>query len=229
MIKFNEVTWYSKFAAIIFFIGVLPALAFYIGTQYQLATNIDHLQNNVTDVNPSDVKTINPIITHTASSAPTYIQKLTCHDTPHYFVITHPLEDPGEAILIKQKINENQKIDCVYTVEKEDFEIMYENFLAIESNFLITDSGTAPGIRGLQIYDLNSKKEVLNGSYSKPIEIKNGALTYWHATDEVATKSNCSKLDEYAEQGAYIENRVTLILPDMTQKDLGEKRCSLRN
>lgn len=31
--KFNEVTWYSKLAAIIFFIGVLPALTFYIGVQ----------------------------------------------------------------------------------------------------------------------------------------------------------------------------------------------------
>ncbi|MDB5188927.1 MAG: hypothetical protein JWM92_525 [Candidatus Nomurabacteria bacterium] len=35
MVKFNEVTWYSKLAAIIFFIGVIPVLAFYIGTQYQ--------------------------------------------------------------------------------------------------------------------------------------------------------------------------------------------------
>ena len=35
MIKFNEVTWYSKLAAIIFFIGVLPALTFYIGVKYQ--------------------------------------------------------------------------------------------------------------------------------------------------------------------------------------------------
>ena len=35
MIKFNEVTWYSKLAAIIFFLGVFPALTFYIGTQYQ--------------------------------------------------------------------------------------------------------------------------------------------------------------------------------------------------
>jgi hypothetical protein len=37
MIKFNEVTWYSKLAAIIFFLGALPALTFYIGMQYQAA------------------------------------------------------------------------------------------------------------------------------------------------------------------------------------------------
>ncbi|MBY0473310.1 DUF4431 domain-containing protein [Patescibacteria group bacterium] len=37
-IKWNEVTWYSKLGAIIFFIGVAPALSFYIGMQYQAAT-----------------------------------------------------------------------------------------------------------------------------------------------------------------------------------------------
>jgi hypothetical protein len=43
MIKFNEVTWYSKFAAVIFFLGVLPAWTFYIGTQYEKTKSIDNL------------------------------------------------------------------------------------------------------------------------------------------------------------------------------------------
>jgi len=33
-IKWNEYTWYSKFAAIIFFISVLPMWTFYLGIQY---------------------------------------------------------------------------------------------------------------------------------------------------------------------------------------------------
>jgi len=37
-IKWNEVTWYSKFLAIIFFLGVLPVLAFCIGMQYEEVT-----------------------------------------------------------------------------------------------------------------------------------------------------------------------------------------------
>lgn len=36
-IKWNEVTWYSKLAAVIFFIGVLPILTFCIGAQYEKA------------------------------------------------------------------------------------------------------------------------------------------------------------------------------------------------
>jgi hypothetical protein len=35
MIKWNEVTWYSKLAAIIFFVGIFPALSFYIGVEYE--------------------------------------------------------------------------------------------------------------------------------------------------------------------------------------------------
>ena len=33
-IKWNEVTWYSRLGAIILFIGIVPALCFYIGAEY---------------------------------------------------------------------------------------------------------------------------------------------------------------------------------------------------
>lgn len=33
-IKWHEVTWYSKFTSIVVLIGIVPLLAFYIGTQY---------------------------------------------------------------------------------------------------------------------------------------------------------------------------------------------------
>ena len=39
-IKFNEVTWYSKLAAILVFLLVLPILTFYIGTQYQKTADV---------------------------------------------------------------------------------------------------------------------------------------------------------------------------------------------
>ena len=34
-IKWNDVTWYSRLGALIVFIGIIPALAFYIGIQYE--------------------------------------------------------------------------------------------------------------------------------------------------------------------------------------------------
>jgi hypothetical protein len=38
-IKFNEITWYSKLAAIIIFLGILPVLIFYFGSRYKEAVN----------------------------------------------------------------------------------------------------------------------------------------------------------------------------------------------
>jgi hypothetical protein len=46
MIKLNEVTWYSKLAAVIFFIGVLPVLTFYIGIQYQKTNDVFNTETN---------------------------------------------------------------------------------------------------------------------------------------------------------------------------------------
>ena len=39
MIKWNEVTWYSRLIAIVFFIGVMPAIAFEIGSEIQQIAN----------------------------------------------------------------------------------------------------------------------------------------------------------------------------------------------
>jgi hypothetical protein len=64
MIKFNEVTWYSKLIAIIFFIGVFPALCFYIGNRYgevkelyQAIPNESYSKAENNSVNMSDWKT----------------------------------------------------------------------------------------------------------------------------------------------------------------------------
>lgn len=35
MVEWNAVTWYSRLAAIIVFVGILPILNFYIGMKYQ--------------------------------------------------------------------------------------------------------------------------------------------------------------------------------------------------
>jgi hypothetical protein len=39
-VQWYEVTWYSKLLTIIFCFGIFPALAFYIGTQYQQTKDV---------------------------------------------------------------------------------------------------------------------------------------------------------------------------------------------
>ncbi len=34
-IEWNKVTWYSRLLALVLFLGVIPAIAFYIGVEYQ--------------------------------------------------------------------------------------------------------------------------------------------------------------------------------------------------
>lgn len=56
MIKWNEVTWYSRLGAIILVFGFLPAVSFKIGMEYQLyLTEIEH-SKEVFDVETSVAK-----------------------------------------------------------------------------------------------------------------------------------------------------------------------------
>jgi hypothetical protein len=57
MIKFNEVTWYSKLAAVIFFLAVLPILTFYIGMEYEKTEEA---------MMPPSVVTSSPTVTNTS-------------------------------------------------------------------------------------------------------------------------------------------------------------------
>ncbi len=38
--KWNSVTWYSKIAALILFVGIIPILGFYVGMQYQITRHM---------------------------------------------------------------------------------------------------------------------------------------------------------------------------------------------
>jgi len=35
MIKWNEITWYSRMATIVVFVGIMPVVNFFIGVQYE--------------------------------------------------------------------------------------------------------------------------------------------------------------------------------------------------
>jgi len=48
--KWNEITWYSKWGAILLFILIIPVLAFYIGVQYQNTVEILSSAPNVVSV-----------------------------------------------------------------------------------------------------------------------------------------------------------------------------------
>ncbi len=56
-IQWKEHTWYSKLAAVVFFLLVLPALAFYIGVEYEKTREINTLTESQTHMeNPKITK-----------------------------------------------------------------------------------------------------------------------------------------------------------------------------
>lgn len=63
-IKFNEVTWYSKLAAIVFFLGIFPALTFYLVVRYNEATSDFKIISPAVDSNTSN-KEINKELVET--------------------------------------------------------------------------------------------------------------------------------------------------------------------
>ncbi len=51
-IEWNQVTWYSRLATIVVFVGLLPVLDFYIGVKYQ--------ETNTAIINAAEASAIKP-------------------------------------------------------------------------------------------------------------------------------------------------------------------------
>jgi hypothetical protein len=86
-IKWNEVTWYSKLGAVIFFLGFLPILTFYMGMRYQEV------------LNTSSFVVVEPIFQHISDSESlsqskiVTIEKLSRYiNTTYGFSIDYPTE-----------------------------------------------------------------------------------------------------------------------------------------
>ena len=65
MIKWQEVTPLSRWASIVLFVGVIPALSFYVGIQYE-ATYL--VMSQSTQSNPSNVSAIGSMASSTATT-----------------------------------------------------------------------------------------------------------------------------------------------------------------
>lgn len=155
-----------------------------------------------------------------------------CVSNDKYFVVENDLVDNvGSNILVKYKSTKDQKYSCEYLPGDSDFQIkneFAEYVLALENNFLILDSGTGPPPRGLIIYDLINRKKVFTDSYSNPIAVNNGTVTYWRPVNTKPDEINCPDLTEYTSRGlrAVIEAHVVLTLSTLNKTELGEYRCS---
>ena len=151
-------------------------------------------------------------------------------ESPEYFVIDNNPGLPGLDVVAKHKKDASETMPCVNVVASSDVVIqndLPEFVLGLAENFLIVDSGTAPPPRGLKIYDMDAQSSTYSDTYSPPISIATGTVTYWASTKQVVTTANCPGLDQYTADGlgAVIASHVVLNLSALSKKELGEYRC----
>ncbi len=172
------------------------------------------------------------LVVHPVVSENTDSSNIKCLESPKYVAVQRNIKDDvGSDILVKFKTSADQKIPCKYSVAPGDFEVKENGsaqyFLVFTTNFLALDSSVDQDPRTLTIYNLNTKKQVYEDTYSKPITQEGDVLTYWTPTNTKATAQNCTQYKEYTSKytGAFIESQVRLDLSTLTKKELGESRC----
>ena len=157
-----------------------------------------------------------------------------CYQNEAYFVAEKYSEEQ-QHILIKNKTANDPNYACSYLVEAADFEIKDAAtfYLNLVNNFLLVDKGTAPGTRGLDIYDLSSRAKVYSGYYGSgetPIEVVDNSIMFWEPTSIKATSDNCPDLAENEKNyfTSVIEEYTKFDLLSLERTSLNEFRCAAR-
>ena len=154
-----------------------------------------------------------------------------CHLYPHYFIVERGYSNQVENdILVKYLGTVSPKPICEYLKAPQDLEvknIFSQYFFGIRGSLLFIDDGSGPDPRGLKVYDLNSRKKVFSGIYSRPIVITGDhSVRYWLERGD-ATEEDCPEYSEIKKHALfpYIEDEVTLNLSTKSMKRTGRQRC----
>lgn len=167
------------------------------------------------------------------STPPTTEANANCYESAQYLVIDKNPGLPGLDLAIRHKSDPNEIISCEAeaslsaqgaTILQND---LPEDVIGLSEQFLIIDSGTAPPPRGLIVYNLDTQTSTFMDTYSPPVTIATGTITYWEKTKTAPTPSNCSNLSQFQTEGldAVIEEQISLDLATLKKTDLGQMQC----
>lgn len=163
-------------------------------------------------------------------ATPSAAANIHCLQSPEYLVVDENPGLPNLDVIAKHKASAGEVLPCTTATSSSDIVIqndLPEDVLGLTEHFLIIDSGTGPPPRGLIIYDLNAQTSTYTDTYSTPLTIATGSVTYWESTTQSVTSANCPDLAQYSTDGlgAVIESEVTLDLDTLTKTSLGQFRC----
>jgi hypothetical protein len=230
---------------------VIGAILLIIGT-FGLSTLINNNRNNSQEnttqknITPEDViqenTTQNTLESFDLSEIP-----VTCWQNKDFLVIqpvidfetSKKIDEKEESIyiIVKNKSLPSENV-CKYEYTSEDYLIdSYWGMAKIENledNFLFVDYGTTR-IRGLLIFDLNSRSQYFSDSYQGLDDIYKTAddiiVKYWSIIDDKvkANSDNCPQFKEYTDdlwRAGF--NEYTTLHVKTLKKEVGERVCVRR-
>jgi hypothetical protein len=148
-----------------------------------------------------------------------------------YVIKTKSGEGVGEDISVyKRPASTNAKDNCkannplLFVITNRDANY----FMGLFQSFLFIDSGTGPDSRGLEIYNLDTRKSVFTDEYHESVKIVPGNLVMF---DKISAKAgsnkNCRSAAKIKKDGltvGWIQD-TQLDLKTMKRKPVGSLRC----
>ncbi len=194
-LKWNEVTWYSKLIAIIFLFAIYPALAFYIGTQYELAVYIQqlnlHIQNS--SLVSDSVLVVDQVSTFksTATSTPAISGTTTYVDPKFPFSISYPPDFANIADLTPLKQNSLETFMNVCfrgSDENGGVDSKQTNFCYIGGQAADGFAAASFNIIARTSQDMKQCEQIQNGYQDQPSQLVNinGVMYYQGGLDDAA-------------------------------------------
>lgn len=156
-----------------------------------------------------------------------------CYVFKNYVVRTAGGEDVGEDIFVYKHTAETTAAVVKYCGTEEAPYLSVKNpdanyFIGLSGKYLFVDSGTSVESRGLEIYDLNSKKSVYSTEYRDEIEVQAGRyVTFAKPSAKPGAVKNCREAAKWKKQGlgvGWVQN-AKLDLQTLKSTPVGALRC----
>lgn len=226
----KKIASYKNLFLIVFFVFLIIFAVVKVNQQRQADNNTQAPSGIESGVADDLEQKTNLVVTASASAD----GSVRCYQNEAYFVAEKYSEEQ-QHILIKNKTTNDPNYACSYLAEAADFEIkdtatFYSNLV---NNFLLVDKGTAPGTRGLDIYDLKSRAKIYSGFYGSGetlIEVVDNTIMFWEPSTIKVTNENCPDLAENEKHyfTSVIEEYTKLDLISLEKTPLNEFRCAVR-
>ena len=154
-----------------------------------------------------------------------------CFVFNQYVVKTASGEDVGENISVyKRAGSTNANAGCkaknalLFTIKNPDANY----FIGLAGNYLFIDSGTGADVRGLEIYNLTTRKSVFSGDYHDSVKLLQDRFVMF---DKISAKKgilkNCKQAAEIKRNGSipgWVQD-TKLDLQTMKTTPVGALRC----